>query len=187
MIPPLQEIASSLRAAWRLFLLDGGAVAGFNRSIEGFWRSFFAAAFALPYYVLVLWEPYREGDIGFLRAAAYFVASWVVFPVVAALLTHLLQLGRNYITYIIALNWAGALVPQPLFLFSLAHRAGLIGEDAFSMVLLGFFIALLWYGWAIARLALGAGVITACGFVILSELLDMLVRALLLWGPQGPA
>ena len=187
MIPPLQEIASSLRAAWRLFLLDGGAVAGFNRSIEGFWRSFFAAAFALPYYVLLLWEPYRTGEVGLFGTVAYFIASWAVFPVVAALLARLLQLGRNYITYIIALNWAGALVPQPLLLLSLAHRAGIVGEDAFGMILLGFFVAFLWYGWAIARLALGAGAVTACGFVILAELIDMLLRALLLWGPRGGA
>lgn len=186
MIPPLQEIASSLRAAWRLLFLDAQAMAGFNLTMAGFWRSFFAAAFGLPYYVLVLWDSYAAGEIGLPAAILAYVLSWIIFPVIAALLAHILQLGRNYIGYIIAFNWAGALVPQPLLLLALLNKAGIVDENAYSMITLGLFVAFLWYGWAVTRIGLGASVLTACGFVILSNLIDMLIRVLLLY-PQGGA
>lgn len=185
MIPPLLEVASSLRAAARLFVLDRDAMAGFNLTIEGFWRSFFAAAFGLPYYAVVLWGPYRDGEVGLLAATAAYVLSWVLFPALAAVLARLLNLGRNYIGYIVAFNWAGALMPQPLLLLALAYRAGLIDEQAYSLVSLGLFAAFLWYGWAVTRIGLGAGIVTACGFVILSNLLDVLIRILLLMPGQG--
>lgn len=186
MIPPAREIASSLRAAWRLLFLDAEAMAGFNLSLAGFWRSFFAAVFGLPYYVLVLWEPHARGDIALVGAVAAYVSSWILFPVVVALLARILQLGPNYIPYIIAFNWAGALVPQPLLLLWLLHRAGAMDENAYGTVSLILFVVFLWYGWAVARIGLGAGVLTACGFVILSNLLDMLIRILLL-DPQAGA
>ena len=187
MIPPLQEVVSSLRAAARLFVFDRDAMAGFNLTIEGFWRSFFAAAFGLPYYVIVLWRPYRDGEVGLLAATAAYVLSWVLFPALVALLVRLLNLGHNYIAYIVAFNWAGALVPQPLLLLALAYRAGMIDESAYSLASLGLFVAFLWYGWAVTRIGLGTGIITACGFVILSNLLDVLIRVLLLMPGKGGA
>ena len=186
MIPPRQEIDASLRAAWRLFLLDGEAVSGFNRSIEGFWRSFFAAVFTLPYYVMLLWGPFQSGEIGLIPAAAYFVASWTVFPIVAALLARVLRLGGNYVGYIIAYNWAGALMAQPMLLLLLLQRSGVIGLDGLSMFIFVLYLAFLWYSWAIARIALCTCIVTACGFVILAELIDMLLRTLILL-PGGTA
>ena len=180
MIPPAREIASSLRAAWRLLFLDAGAMAGFNLSMAGFWRSFFAAVFGIPYYVLILWQPHAAGEVGMGAAIAAYAISWVLFPLVAAVLAHILRIGRNYDPYIIAFNWAGALVPQPLLLLALLYQGGVIDENAYSMVSLGLFLAYLWYGWAVTRIALGVGVFTACGFVILANLLDILVRVLLL-------
>lgn len=180
MIPPRQEIDASLRAAWRLFLLDGEAVSGFNRSIEGFWRSFFAAVFTLPYYVLRLWEPYQAGEVGLFSAVGYFIASWIAFPVVTALLAHLLGLTRNYVSYIIAYNWASALIAQPGLLILLLLQTGMIGVDTLAMLLFSLFVASLWYGWAITRVVLGAGIVTACGFVILADLIDLLLSSLIL-------
>ncbi len=185
MIPPRQEIDASLRAALRLFVLDGNALSGFNRSIEGFWRSFFAAVFTLPYYIVLLWTPYQSGEIGLVPAALYFVAGWTVFPLVAAVLVRFLRLGGNYVSYIIAYNWAGALMAQPMLLLLLLQRGGVIGLDGLSTFVFILYLAFLWYSWAIARLALGTGIVTACGFVILAELIDMLLRVLLLVPGNG--
>ena len=40
------------------------------------------------------------------------VLSWTIFPVVAAVLARVMGLGRNYVPYIVANNWAAALTPQ---------------------------------------------------------------------------
>ena len=46
MIPSLHEIFYGVFGAWRLFRLDPKAMAYFDNSVEGFWKSFFAAGTA---------------------------------------------------------------------------------------------------------------------------------------------
>lgn len=184
MIPSGPETVSSLRAATRLFVLDAEAPRGFNRTFEGFWRSFFAVVFGLPYYIVLVTWPSEDGggpDAGELGLAV--VLSWTLFPLVAAVLTRLQGLGGNYVTYIIANNWAAALTPQPYLVLALAFRAGLIGPELYESLQLLVVMALLWYGWAVCRVALGAGILVACGYVILASLIDILLSMLLL----GPA
>ena len=47
-LPGLNEIASSLIGAMRLFRRDKSGLQYFNMTEEGFWRSFFAMAVAGP-------------------------------------------------------------------------------------------------------------------------------------------
>ena len=42
-MPLNQEVARSIFAAWRIARFDAGAMNYFNLTLEGFWRSFFAA------------------------------------------------------------------------------------------------------------------------------------------------
>jgi len=182
-IPAAPEIASSLRAAARLFILDQEALKGFNRSIEGFWRSFFAVVFGLPYYaVLVLWPSGDGGGVAAGRLAIAVLLSWTLFPLIVAVLARVQGLGGSYVTYIVANNWASALTPQAYLVLALAYRMGLIGLEFYEMLQLLVFVALLWYAWAVCRVALGAGIVVACGYVILATLLDILLGKLLL-GP----
>ena len=44
MIPTTREIVFGLYGAWRLAHLDRGGLGYFDASVEGFWKSFFAAA-----------------------------------------------------------------------------------------------------------------------------------------------
>ena len=184
MIPARNETVSSLRAAARLFILDPEAPKGFNRTIDGFWRSFSAVVFGVPYYVvLVTWPSEDGGGPGVMELGLAVVLSWTLFPIVAAVLTRLQGLGHNYVTYIIANNWAAALTPQPYLVLALAYRGGLIGPDLYESLQLLVVMALLWYGWAVCRVALGAGILVACCYVILASLIDILLSMLLL----GPA
>ena len=189
MIPAGPEIASSLRGAWRLLFMDRAAMARFNLTVEGFWRSFFAAALALPHYLLFLGRPGGAAalEAGWeLRAALAYAASWALFPIVTAFLARVLDLGRHYAGFIIAHNWAAALMAQPLLALTLLVRVGLLDEGFSALLQMALFAVYLWYGWAVCRVALGAGVVTACGFVILDHLLDMLIAVLLL-GMPAPA
>jgi hypothetical protein len=180
-IPARPETASSLRAAARLFVLDGEALKGFNRTIGGFWGSFCAVVFGLPYYIVLVTWPARDGgglEVGPLALAV--VLSWTLFPLIAAVLTRLQGLSGNYITYIIANNWAAALTPQPYLILALGYRMGLIGADLYEALQLVVVVVLLWYGWAVCRVALGASVVVAGGYVILASLIDILLSMWLL-------
>lgn len=187
MIPSAAEIASSLRSAWRLLFLDAAAMRGFNLTIEGFWRSFFAVAFGLPYYILLMtWsEATPDGEVVAIgpdagRLALAVILSWTLFPLVAAVLSHVMGLGRSYVAYIVANNWAAALTPQPYLVLALLYRGGLIGTGLHDMLQFVVVIGLLWYAWAVCRIALGAGIVAAAGFVILANLIDIMLNLLLL-------
>ena len=48
MIPDQQEVIRSIYGAWRLPWLDRSGMGHFNLSVDGFWRSFFAAVLVAP-------------------------------------------------------------------------------------------------------------------------------------------
>ena len=49
-----QEIYEGLYAAWRLLLRDRAAIALFDDSASGFWKSFVSAAMIFPIYIALL-------------------------------------------------------------------------------------------------------------------------------------
>ena len=181
MIPSFAEISSSLYGAWRLICLDEKAAQHFNLSMEGFWRSFFAAVISLPYFVVAIrWPPTEAVEGGMeapdpvLSSLAYLL-SWVVFPVVAIVLVRMFELAQGYIGYIIAYNWAGALIAQPLLVLAVIEYAGLIDSNTMSALQMPIFIFVLWYGWIIARRTLGAGPWMACALVFIAKMIDILL------------
>lgn len=173
MTPLLKEAMSGLKGAWRLVLSDSQAMLWFNVSIEGFWRSFFAAALAAPFYALMVALEYSADPMygGFPRLALVemltYGLSWIALPVTAIALCKILKLTQTYIPYIIASNWATVLQTMLYFLFyALAFRtAGSADvETAFNWVL----VALIsYYLWVIARITLQASRSVAVLFVVL--------------------
>jgi hypothetical protein len=161
-IPGFAEISSSLYGAWRLICLDEDAVRYFNLSVEGFWRSFFAAVLSLPYFVLAaIWVPQGDGEAVIsapdpVLAFLAYVLGWIVFPVAAVFLVRLFNLSQGYVGYIVALNWSGALIAQPLLILTTIEHAGLIDANTMGALQMPILFFVLWYGWIIARRMLGA-------------------------------
>ena len=191
MIPDGREIASSLHGAWRLLHMDRGAMRHFTVSVEGFWRSFFAAVLAIPYYALALpWGGAGEDDAALDGGTAAIVVttivlSWIAYPLVLAGIARWLDMRRNYVGYVIAHNWSSALVAQALFLLLVLLELGLVGAETYGLMQLGLLLGVLWYAWVVARIAGGAGILTACGLVLLAQLLDLLIVLLLLGPPEA--
>lgn len=189
MLPSFAEISSSLYGAWRLIRLDDKAAKYFNLTIEGFWRSFFAAVISLPYFVVaILWLPREAIEAGMevpdpLLSTVAYLLSWMVFPAVAIVFARMFELSQSYIGYIIAYNWAGALIAQPLLVLAMAEHAGLIDANTMGALQMPIFIFVLWYGWIIARRTLGAGPWLSCALVFIAKMIDILLFVVLI----GPA
>jgi hypothetical protein len=189
-----REIFLSISGAFRLAFLHGDGMAFFNRTPEGFWRSFFAAALVAPgYLAIALLQPDTKGFPPFHDAAVgalAYVIGWVAFPLAVFPVVRLLGREDRYIGYIVAYNWAS--VPQMLLFAAAALAEYGLSPGAAGTQFLGLaaFFAVLAYYWFIARTALAIDGFAAAGLVILDLAVTMIISAVagaLTFVPAGVA
>lgn len=175
-MPDRKEVWSGLYGAYRLAFLDPSGMGYFNLTIEGFWRSFFAAALVAPGYALLMLlraAPEEHVDLGALvlvESVAYAIA-WCAFPLAAIVLTRLLGLGRNYVALVVAINWSAVLQTAGFVVVVLLGR---VAPGAFGgwLVLLATG-AILAYQWFVIRTALE----TTGGVALMLLLVDLLLTS----------
>ncbi len=176
MIPDQEEVLRSIFGAYRLAWLDRSGMGFFNLSVEGFWRSFFAAVVVAPGYALLVVQELmaRPEEISapwaFVVETLAYGVGWAAFPVVAIVLTHLLGLSRNYAAMIIAANWA-AVIQIGVFLAAVGLSLLLPGFGGFAVTLATG--AILFYQWFVIRTALD----TSGGVAVALVLVDLLVNS----------
>lgn len=178
MIPDQAEVARSLQGAWQLARLDPSGMSYLNLSVEGFWRSFFAAVLVAPGYALLVGQELfaREEPVNAMWAVlvetvAYGV-GWAAFPVVAIFLTRLLNLSRNYVPLVVAANWA-AVIQIAGFLAAIA--LGVVLPPLAGLMVVAATGAILFYQWFVIRTALGTSGGVAIAFVLVDLLLTSVV------------
>jgi hypothetical protein len=179
MIPDRVEVLHSLYGAWRLAMLDISGMRHFNLSVEGFWRSFFAAVIVAPGYALLVVqrtldrpEGYALGSTAVVESVAYVVA-WAAFPLAAVVLTQLLGLGRHYVELIVAVNWAAVL---QVAAFLAVVGLSLILPEALGALLLAIATGtLMVYQWFVMRTALR----TTGGVALVLVLVDLLLSTVI--------
>ncbi|MEK9660813.1 MAG: hypothetical protein VW644_03605 [Alphaproteobacteria bacterium] len=174
------DISYGLYSAWRFVRLDRGAMQFVDNSVDGFWKSFFAAVIIAPAYLLIMVVIYtRAGDAlsaGFIEIvvveATRYVMSWVAFPLVMTSISDMLQRGERYIGYVVAYNWsqvAVMAVALPVFLLIAASGTATGTPNALQTIL---FFAVAFYQWFIARTALSTSGWVAAGVVAAAFILE---------------
>ncbi len=194
----IQEISDAVNAAWRMAMRDPDALAGFDLSERGFWKSFWVIALAAPFWLwLVLSQPAYLRELAALSGqtletpseASYLLAQaveyllgWIVFPLVMVPVVRLLEVRTRYVPYIIAHNWAMFLV---YFVFAMPpialYNLGLISVSVKST--LDFLVLLLQlaYLWQVARSALAVAPFQA----VVVVLVDIFVSAFIAISVDG--
>src|SRR5690348_8544203 len=116
--------------AWRLARLDTGAMAWFDRSAHGVWRSFWAMALAYPgFLVLLALRPTPDqswfvpsvptaivGSIGY-------VIGWTALPLIIFEIWHRFRREEQALDFIVAYNWAQLLQILPSIAIALIGSA----------------------------------------------------------------
>jgi hypothetical protein len=178
-----REIVASLTGAYRLVLRDPAGMQFFDVTIGGFWRSFFAAVIAAPGYAFVvelrLADQLAADHVmhAYLVEAAVYVVGWLAFPLAAYYLTGALDRRRQYVGYIVAYNWAGVL-QMALYVVASGLAAGdLLPRPVEAAVAVGAMVAVLFYQFNIARIALDIGPAPAIGFVALDFMISLFLHA----------
>ena len=174
------EIVSSLTGAVRLALGDTGAMSCFNRTIEGFWNSFFAAVLAAPGYLALALLSFEETPIAnplrvFLVESIAYVIGWVAFPLAMVYVARALGREKRYVNYIVAFNWAH--VPQVLLFLTgavLANGLGMTGPATDTLMSI-LSLAVVVYFWFVAKTAFEVSGLQAAGLVGLDILITLAI------------
>jgi hypothetical protein len=180
-MPDRQEVFASLYGAYRLARLDPWGMAHFNLTVEGFWRSFFAAVLVAPGYAILIAntmatrpETFHFGRVLLVQSVAYLL-SWAAFPVAALIITYWLQLTRNYVPLIVASNWA-AVIQIALFLAAFLLTRILPGPLA-GLLLTVVTVSILAYEWFVMRTALETTGGIALALVLVDLILNFVINA----------
>jgi len=187
-----REVVFGLFGAWRLARFDPAGLQCFDRSRDGFWRSFWAAVIAAPGYAILIYlrlaerlsvdapltaggaplPPITAGPfrLALVEGIAY-VVGWVAFPLTAWYLVSAMGRAERYFGYIAAYNWASLIPVGAYLLVALIGALGVLPdtiEILLSLVVTGYVLVYLHY---IARMALGIEVLPAAGLVVIDVLI----------------
>ena len=179
-----ENMTSSLYGAYRLARADKTGLAYFDASIDGFWRSFFAAVMIGPLFALFLIIRYNLGAIEaspfryMMVEGISYVIAWVAFPLLMFYIAQAIQREKEYIGYIVAYNWAS--VWQNLFYIPLAVMAELGFLPGGRGVLIGIIMlgVLMLYTWFITRTALNITTFVATIIVAIDLSLSIFINSI---------
>lgn len=183
-MPLRQETLYGIYGAWRIARFDTAALGYFNLTIDGFWRSFFAAAIVLPFYVVFALLNMGGGDgaeaapwgPGYALAKAItYAVGWAAFPLAMIPLSRLLNVADRYVTYVIAWNWSSVVQMAVLFPLAVINATGLIPQSPMAVLITLAYACVLVYACMVARVGLGCQTITAVGVVVIDLLLSIFI------------
>jgi hypothetical protein len=170
------EVRWALVGCLRLARGDRGGLAYFDRSLDGFWRSFLSAFLSYPFFLLLLtmrvslaeWNAAGGLQILLIETIGYVIA-WVAFPLV--MLSVLRWIGREhrFFDFMVPYNWCQ--LPQSVLfvLVGVQSETGALGNPISQVIEIAAALAVLIYEWYIARVALETNG-TAATLVVLVDL-----------------
>ncbi|MBI3453625.1 MAG: hypothetical protein HY057_12520 [Rhodospirillales bacterium] len=175
----LREASLGLTGAWQLAKRDPAGMQYFDASIDGFWRSFYAALIAAPAYVMLAGLRLVERPVAtsslrivLIEAIAY-VVGWVAYPLITFYLAAALERRERYLGYIVAYNWATVIQVAVYLPIAALAATGVAPEAVIGIVGAVIAIAVLTYQYYIARIALDVMPMAAVGLLIVDIFLSL--------------
>ena len=176
------EVRLALVGALRLAKGDRGGLSCFDRSLDGFWRSFRAAVIAYPLYLMLLmmrvtiaeWE--RSGGLYIIvvETIAYVIA-WVAFPLAMLTVTRWLNRSHRFFDFMVPYNWSQLPQSALFVLVGLQSTSDAISTQPAQVIEIAAAIAVLVYEWFIARVALETTAAAAALVVLVDLVLGVLI------------
>jgi hypothetical protein len=183
-----REVAHALYGTWRLAHLDPTGLVFFDRTLGGFWRSWWALAFMWPAGVVLtgVVRPELLVEHGIGRVALVHLVGVVVFTAAYALLIRrlalLLGFADRLFDFLVVYNWAQVLGGALMMAAAALWQSGIVPGEAGLFLLRVLFFAWYVFNGYIAYQALGAGLPIAVATVVidyvLSDILFFTMKAL---------
>ncbi len=179
-MPSFAEVARAIYGAWRFAHLDREAIQWFDRSVDGAFRSFWAAALAVPVDLILLllrvdgadWERSGVGRILIVEGIGY-VIDWTAFPLAVFGLCRVIGRETRFLDFLVAYNWSQILQRAWWLAVAAVLATEVLPEAAGQVLTLLAIILVLAYEWYIARVTLDAGGRAATAVVLIDLVLSV--------------
>lgn len=185
MLPTLPEILKALFGTYLLARRHPDAPAMFDCSVDGFWRSLFAAVLALPANMLITARTVLDTpDIDYgmqdgIRDLMIYAVVWLAFPLVMVHVSTALGRREKLLDYLVPYNWMSVPVGYLFAVVSLIGFSGILapGVEAVAFVLIYGAAVLLFQEVARRQLAVTSAV--AFGIVVFDFVFSIVLMNLL--------
>jgi len=178
------ELRFALIGLFRLARGDRGGLDCFDRTLDGFWRSFRAAIVCYPLYLMLLtmrvadadWQ--RSGGIRIVTVETIaYVISWTAFPLVMLNVARWIGRAERFFDFMVPYNWYQ--LPQSMLfvLVGLISAGGPPDSGVAQLAAVAGAAAVLGYEWYLARVAFD----TTRSAAALVVLVDLVLGAVIDW------
>ncbi|MEM9633494.1 MAG: hypothetical protein AAGA50_19335 [Pseudomonadota bacterium] len=193
----MSEIRAALDGSMLLLRNRPEGMSFFDQSIQGFWRSFGVVFLLLPlvlvsglaekqfYFSENLYHPEGFPDSAFWTAQLFGLGiDWIALPLILAVLAVPIGISHRYVPFIVVRNWTSLLASIPYLITYLMFLLGIISPGIAVLLSFSCLVAVLWYRFLVARIALQATISLAIGIVVLDILLTLVISQLvgIMWG-----
>lgn len=189
MIRLIAEGLVAINASRRMLSFRPDWRQGFNMTLPGLWRSFFAAVMVLPLIALIILGRSHAGfETDFGRFIPGYVLSWLIFPLAAALACRVTGARSGFVPWVIVHNWAVVWLYGLQALLWMLFTAQLINREILSLAFQLYMYLRILVHWRIAYATLGLPTITSALAAAVPVLAgEILVLALYMLGTADPA
>jgi len=188
MISP--QASSALLGALDLFLGRREGLRRFDFSLDGFWRSFGAILYVLPFFAINVAVEHRlrppdlmvtgPSDLVFVLSRLLDLGlDWVMMPLLLAAFARNLGIARTYASYIVVRNWASVVMSAPQALIALLAGLGFLPLDFAAILSLAVIGVMLRYHYQIVGLTLGKTVPFKIALVVFDVALSLVLGKLI--------
>jgi hypothetical protein len=180
-MPTIVEFVYVLRGLRRLIQFDVGGLGYFDRSMEGFWRSFRVALLLAPLYSIIipLHLEMIKPTVGWphimIIEILVYIVSWLLYPIVAYEICRLMGREAEYPGYIVVYNWSRILIVTAQVLVWMPTLMGITEAETSTSLFWVVYVMFLVYLWFIARAALRIDPFSAVGLVFTSCVLTLVL------------
>ncbi|MBN9232919.1 MULTISPECIES: hypothetical protein [Phyllobacteriaceae] len=160
------DIQSSLTGAWHLMLGKVDGLRLLDLSADGFWNSFFAIVVAVPA-MIVGWvgtanaiataDPSLSRFILMLKLAMVDIGIWVLPLLALAAIAPRAGLSGRFVHYVVASNWASAIIAWLTLPAALVHMFLPATDQASQLISLSLFFLSQVFSWRMTTTAIGKG------------------------------
>jgi hypothetical protein len=177
----LTEIVYAVRGLSLLARFDARGLEYFDRSIQGFWRSFQVAVLVAPVHAFVLgtvlpsFEPTVSWQQILIIVIVFYIINWFIYPVVAFEICRILKKEAEYVGFIAVYNWLALLGAAADLVITTPEALGVWDSRASTGIGYLVYIALLALSWFVARHSLRIAGSLALGFVFIGFAIDIIL------------